>query len=290
MLTISFETPEKAILLRDETEIGHSVLQNNIIETFFILPSARRKGYGTWFYKKLLHHYDITLQATLFAYAPTPDSRAFFQKFGFCNHNATHVCRKQTRQVNALSIAHAFIQAHLKNGGFAIDATAGNGHDTAFLCRLVGKTGRVLALDIQPQAVENTNARLKADGLSQGKAICANHNLLCQFSAPETADAIMFNLGYLPGGRHDVFTTSQESLPALRAALSLLRPGGVLSICAYSGGAQGTQERDAVLQFAQNLSSDLYNVHIEQFPLRTGFPPIVICIQKYSFTKFSQHE
>ena len=71
-----------------------------------------------------------------------------------------------SRDWNALGVTHRFLAAHVKPGSFAIDATAGNGGDTAFLCRLVGKTGRVLAMDIQPKAVENTRARLLAEGLA----------------------------------------------------------------------------------------------------------------------------
>ena len=53
---------------------------------------------------------------------------------------------------------------------------------------------------------------------------------------------MMFNLGYLPGGSHAVFTTPQHSLPALDAAWRAPLPGGALTVCAYSGGMQGTAE------------------------------------------------
>ena len=49
---------------------------------------------------------------------------------------------------------HHFIKEHVKEGDFCIDATAGNGNDTLFLCELVGDTGKVLAFDIQEQANE----------------------------------------------------------------------------------------------------------------------------------------
>ena len=63
--------------------------------------------------------------------------------------------------LNSLGLTHAFLADRVRPGDFCIDATAGNGHDTVFLCSLVGETGRVLAFDIQPPAVENTNARLQ---------------------------------------------------------------------------------------------------------------------------------
>ena len=36
--------------------------------------------------------------------------------------------------MNALTLVHNAIKAYLPKGGVAIDATAGRGYDTAFLC------------------------------------------------------------------------------------------------------------------------------------------------------------
>ena len=62
--------------------------------------------------------------------------------------------------MNTLSLVHAHLQSWIHAGDFVIDATAGNGKDTEFLCGLVGREGKVLAFDIQEQAVENTKKRL----------------------------------------------------------------------------------------------------------------------------------
>ena len=57
-----------------------------------------------------------------------------------------------------------------------IDATMGNGHDTQWLCELVGETGHVYAFDIQPSAVEHTKSRLEAAGLlDRATLICDGH-------------------------------------------------------------------------------------------------------------------
>ena len=45
-------------------------------------------------------------------------------------------------------------------GDFVIDATMGNGHDTAFLAELVGPSGEVFAFDIQKEALINTEQKL----------------------------------------------------------------------------------------------------------------------------------
>ena len=52
---------------------------------------------------------------------------------------------------------------------------------------------------------------------------------------PGTADCVLFNFGWLPGAEHDVHSTADGSVPALRAALEALRPGGVLAAVLYSG-------------------------------------------------------
>ena len=58
--------------------------------------------------------------------------------------------------MNTLTIVHDFLRRQVKPGAFCIDATAGKGRDTALLCRLTGEQGRVLAFDIQQDAVRQT--------------------------------------------------------------------------------------------------------------------------------------
>jgi SAM-dependent methyltransferase len=62
--------------------------------------------------------------------------------------------------------AHHKLREHLRPGDIAIDATAGNGHDTLFLAQLVGPTGQVLACDVQSAAVDATTARLATHGVT----------------------------------------------------------------------------------------------------------------------------
>ena len=61
------------------------------------------------------------------------------------------------------SAAHAAWDALVRPGDFAVDATAGNGHDTLKLARLVGASGSVLALDASPLALASTRARLEEE-------------------------------------------------------------------------------------------------------------------------------
>ncbi|MFP6901115.1 MAG: class I SAM-dependent methyltransferase, partial [Opitutales bacterium] len=60
---------------------------------------------------------------------------------------------------------HAELAKALRPGDLAIDATAGNGHDVAYLAALVGESGKVHAFDLQQVAMESTERRLKERGL-----------------------------------------------------------------------------------------------------------------------------
>ena len=68
-------------------------------------------------------------------------------------------------QLNTLSMVHDFLTRTVKPGSVCVDATAGKGRDTALLCRLSGKAGRVLAFDIQEEAIRQTRALLEAEGV-----------------------------------------------------------------------------------------------------------------------------
>ena len=58
---------------------------------------------------------------------------------------------------------HSFMKEQVRPGDICIDATAGNGNDTEFLCALTGETGKVYAFDIQETALQHTKERLTAE-------------------------------------------------------------------------------------------------------------------------------
>lgn len=183
--------------------------------------------------------------------------------------------------LNALGLAHRFMAAHIRPGQTCIDATAGRGRDTLFLCRLVGETGQVLALDIQAEAVAATRQLLEAEGCAaRARVLQLCHSRLGELAAPESVDGIMFNFGWLPGGDHTVFSQPETSVRAVEAALSLLRPGGVMSLCLYYGRENGTAERDALLRYLSTVDNRRYTVIVGDFLNRTGDYPIPVCVIK----------
>lgn len=176
---------------------------------------------------------------------------------------------------------HHFLEQHVRPGDFCIDATAGKGHDTEFLCRLTGSQGRILAFDIQQSAVDATNERLFAAGLSDiGTAILESHANMHLYAEAGTVDCIMFNFGYLPGGDHSLSTHADTSLAAIRDGLTLLKKQGLMSLCIYSGGDTGFEERDAILEYLKQLDPKQYMVLLSCYYNRPNNPPIPVFVLK----------
>ncbi len=183
--------------------------------------------------------------------------------------------------LNSLGLTHRFMAEHIAPGDFCIDATAGKGRDTLFLCRLVGETGQVLAMDIQEEAVAQTAALLESEGVSSvARVVQGCHSRMGEYARAESVDGIMFNFGWLPGGDHTAFSHPDTSIAAIEAGLSLLKPGGVMSLCIYYGRENGTAERDALLSYLPTLDNRRYTVIRSDFINRTGDVPIPVFIIK----------
>lgn len=255
-------------LYKEKTVIGTATLENGRLWVE-VDPAWRRRGYGSYLVKEILQQnggYDVKRE-TRFTAAPSTDTatKALLKKFGFLPQGGEMV-RRRVPDLSAVQLCHEFLSAHVQPGGLYVDATCGNGHDTEFLCRLAGPTGKVLALDIQPAAVENTNARLAAAGFSGiGQALVHDHARLGELVAPGTADCVLFNFGWLPGADHEVHSTADGSLPALQAALDALKPRGVLAAVLYSGQVIGDSEKQTALGFFRALPLTKYTVLVCEF-------------------------
>ncbi|WP_298034628.1 class I SAM-dependent methyltransferase [uncultured Dysosmobacter sp.] len=182
-------------------------------------------------------------------------------------------------QLNTLHMVHEFLERHVRPGAFCIDATAGKGRDAALLCRLAGPSGRVLAFDIQEEAVRQTRALLAVEGLA-AQVILDSHAHMEQYAEPETVDCVVFNLGRLPGGDPRIFTQADSSVAAIRAGLRLLRPGGVMAIALYYGKGNGYSEKNAVSAYLETLDDRMFSVLRCDWANRRGDPPMPIFIWK----------
>ena len=157
--------------------------------------------------------------------------------------------------VDLVGLHKHFIMEHLRPGDTAVDFTMGNGNDTLFLSRAVGSEGKVYAFDIQPEALISTKAHLTEEGAPENyELICASHHLVKEY-VKEPIKAGMFNLGYLPrSGKKTVTTQRVTTLPAVKAALELLAPDGVLIVAIYPGHEEGALEGEELREYFSTLS------------------------------------
>ena len=181
---------------------------------------------------------------------------------------------------SARYLAADILRQAVAPGDRVVDATMGNGHDTLFLCTLVGEGGRVYAFDVQEKAVESTQKRLEEAGvLSRATLFCLGHEHMAE-KVTEPVAAAVFNLGWLPGGDHSVTTHWKTTKKAVESALSLLKPLGVLVICAYPGHAEGNRVRSALIGFLSALPPQRFNVLHQKFLNAGPGAPECFVVQK----------
>jgi glycine oxidase len=177
--------------------------------------------------------------------------------------------------------AQTLVRDVVQPGETAIDATAGNGHDTCFLAVTVGHEGRVFAFDVQSDALARTSARL-ADISYANVTLLQQSHAKMKDAIPErcrsSVGAVMFNLGYLPGGDHAVTTQAGSSLTAITAALSLVRSGGIVTVLAYPGHTGGDDEAGSVQQFLEELSVAEFETSIRRSATTSVTAPLLFVI------------
>ena len=160
-----------------------------------------------------------------------------------------------------------------------IDATAGNGHDTVFLAELVGDGGFVWAFDIQKEAIEHTADKIEQHSLTgRVELIHDGHEKMADYIS-EPVTAIVFNLGYLPGSDKKIITTPSRTLAALKAALNLLVPGGLIVMVIYTGHTGGQKEKEVLLEYCCELDEKQYNVLNYNFINQPRAPARVLAVE-----------
>ncbi len=188
--------------------------------------------------------------------------------------------------ISLVDLAHKVIATQLKPGDIAIDATAGNGHDTLFLAQHVGMQGRVYSFDIQATAIKNTASKLQQAGLSNRvELIHAGHQHWLDYLPEQyigNISAIMFNLGYLPGADKTITTLTDSTLQALEQVQVLLSSTtGCMTIMAYPGHPQGKLELDAIEQWCQQLEGGKFFIEKINLDDTRALAPQLFIIKTY---------
>ena len=190
--------------------------------------------------------------------------------------------------VDLVGLHKRFIMEHLCEGDVAVDFTMGNGNDTLFLSKAVGEGGKVYAFDIQEEALTSTRAHLMANGAPENYTlICASHHRVKEF-VTEPIKAGMFNLGYLPrSGKKAVTTMRETTMPAVKAALELLAPDGVLIVAIYPGHEEGALEGEMLREYFSTLSR--FRICPSEFKiLNSPTSPYFVLVEKSPKAKFGE--
>ena len=139
----------------------------------------------------------------------------------------------------------------------------------------------MLAFDIQEQALKNTEDRLAREGLEKSCTLfMESHEYMSRYAREGSVSCIVFNLGYLPGGSHGIATKAGTTVRAIKEGLRLLKKKGLLTLCIYSGGDSGFEEKETVLSFLKKLNPREFLVIQAEYINRPGHPPIPVLIIK----------
>lgn len=185
---------------------------------------------------------------------------------------------------NTTALALSIVESYIEKGDTVIDATCGNGHDTLALSRMVGEEGKVYGFEIQPLAVMRAmNMLYKEEAPSEIEMIYHGHEMMDLF-VEEEVKAVVFNLGYLPGGDDKEITTKKETtLIALQKAIDKISVDGIVSVTIYPGHEAGREEAEAVLKWAESLDKKVYHVaHISMINQPETAPQILDITKKVS--------
>ncbi len=172
------------------------------------------------------------------------------------------------------------MQSELQEGSVVADATCGKGNDTLFLANLVGPAGRVYAFDIQTEAINFTTQKLSHHNLLDRVQLIKDSHEKMDYYINEALDAVMFNLGYLPGVQPRLITLPNTTLIAVQKALNLLKLGGLMTIVFYLGHAGGQEELDLVKNYLTGLPQKEFEICHLNFINQINNPPQLIAVKK----------
>lgn len=198
-------------------------------------------------------------------------------------------------QLNQLTFwAQRLLAEVIHPGARLVDLTAGNGHDSLFMARCLGRSGQLLSFDIQPPAIRATSTRLTEHGFSfqhiEAAALLTDPGCYLIFDGHQNInsylcgdiDAAIGNLGYLPGGDKQLITRTETTLAALRALLPHLSVGGRLALILYPGHTGGSQESAAVDTELSALATAQFDVLRLQVCNRRNAPYLMLIERRCS--------
>lgn len=179
-----------------------------------------------------------------------------------------------------LPFSKSLIDSHICESSIVIDATCGNGNDTLYLAEKTTQ-GFVYGFDIQKQAIENTQQKVK--DFNNVSLIQDGHENVRQYILEKhigLIDCAIFNLGYLPKGDKSIVTKPESTIKAIEEIFDLMRVEGIIILVIYHGHDEGKLERDALLKYLQDLNQQKAHVLQYQFINQKNNAPFICAIEK----------
>jgi len=166
---------------------------------------------------------------------------------------------------------HMLLRAHVHEGDVVIDATHGNGGDTRLLRSLVGPKGVVYAFDVQ--------LPMRADVDMTDVLLVGHENMARHVAAihHRQVRAVVFNLGYLPGGDKALTTHVDTTVEAVEQAITLIAPDGIIILVCYQHD-EGRRELAALRTMLSALPSGVQTATETVFLNHDVAAPIVLTI------------
>lgn len=182
-----------------------------------------------------------------------------------------------------IPFAHELLTRSVRVGDTVVDATCGNGNDTLLLCKLVGDSGHVYAVDIQQRAIDSTKKLLSEHHYTNVTFIHDSHAKLDEYLPNDLKGKLggaVFNLGYLPRSDKKIITKGDSTIRAIETLLEYIREKALVVIVIYHGHEGGAEEKEAVLNYVQKLDQKKFAVLKYEFINQKNNPPFVVAIEK----------
>lgn len=171
---------------------------------------------------------------------------------------------------------HELLRKYITKDDITVDMTAGNGHDTLFLSTISRK---VIAFDIQIQAIANTKVLLENNNVDNVELINDSHEFVDKYIKDNIGGAI-FNLGYLPGSDKTITTQYDKTIIGIKKIINLLKVSGICIIVVYPGHPEGYIESIYIEELLKELPQEYFSVLKYSFINQVNNPPYLLAILK----------
>jgi hypothetical protein len=184
--------------------------------------------------------------------------------------------------------AHLLLGQAINPGDTVIDATCGNGRDSVALATqaLTDNSGSLFCIDIQQAAISATRStlerNLRESQMQRVQFVHGSHKTFPDSILPGTVAAIVYNLGYLPGGDKSIITTATDTTESLEKALPLIKQNGLLCVTCYRGHKGGEEETAAVLALLKDRLASSHHQwsYFQHIPVNRPTSPILLTAYK----------